>query len=91
MSLYKSSRYADEQSRDIMMVYGVDQRRTVTRRPPTKELPRGGFHVWRAGDRIDRVAQWALGDPAKWWRILDVNPEIVDASNIPPGTHVRLP
>lgn len=91
MSLYRNSRYADDRSRDMMLILGKSQTRTVTRRPPMNLVPRGGYHLWRAGDRIDRVAAWALGNPREAWRILDANPTIVDATNIEPGTVVRLP
>ena len=91
MSLYRSSRYADDNARDIMLVKDDgSQTRTVYRRPPTQ--PAGtSFYVWRSGDRIDRVAAWAVGDPQQAWRILDINPEVLNAHSIEPGTRIRLP
>lgn len=91
MALYRNSRYADNRSRDIMLVRDGHQTRTVTRTPPSRKTPTGGFHIWRAGDRLDQVAQWVLGDPKLGWRILDVNPDIHDSNNIEPGTRVWLP
>jgi hypothetical protein len=66
------------------------QTRTIYRRPPVRTAG-SGFYIWRSGDRIDRVANWALGDPQLAWRILDVNPEILNAHSITPGTRIRLP
>ena len=31
-------------------------------------------YVWRAGDRLDLVANYYYGDPRMWWLILDANP-----------------
>jgi len=39
-------------------------------------------YVWRAGDRLDLVANYYYGDPRKWWLILDANPEIIDAGEL---------
>ncbi len=39
-------------------------------------------HVWRAGDRLDLVADYYYNDPRKWWLILDANPEIIDAGEL---------
>lgn len=66
------------------------QTRTVTRRPPAAREALG-FHIWRQGDRIDRVAYWALGDPQQAWKILDANPEIANPLDIKPGTRIRIP
>lgn len=92
MSLYKSSRYADSNSRDEILVDGKGVRHRTLYRYPS---PDGSFsvkyYVWRAGDRIDRLATEMLGSPDQFHRILDLNPEIVDAHQIEPGTKVRLP
>lgn len=91
MSLYRTSRYADQNSRDVMLIRdNGTQTRTIYRRPPARTAG-NGFYIWRSGDRIDRVASWALGDPQLAWRILDVNPEVLNAHNIAPGTRIRLP
>lgn len=91
MSLYRTSRYADRHSRDLMLVsQDRTQTRTLIRRPPAERVAKG-FHIWRAGDRIDRVAHWALGDPQQAWQILDANPEILNPLTIKPGTRIRIP
>jgi hypothetical protein len=40
---------------------------------------------------MDMVAASLLGSPDLWWRIMDYNPEIIDAFNIPIGTVLRIP
>lgn len=91
MALYNASRYTDAHSRDMMLINpDQTQRRTITRRPPVG-LNSGAFHIWRAGDRLDRIANWAYGDPKQVWRILDLNPHILNGHSIEPGTVVRLP
>ena len=49
------------------------------------------LYVWKAGDRPDIVASRLLGNPALWWSIFDVNPEIINPLDVPPGTYVRIP
>lgn len=34
-------------------------------------------HALCSWDRLDHLAQHYYGDPRKWWRILDANPDIV--------------
>ena len=41
-------------------------------------------------DRIDNVATRFYGEPNLWWVILDMNPEILNPQNIPPGTQLRI-
>lgn len=91
--LYASSRYADTSTtRDVMLVQpGGTQLRTLIRRPViTGRIPTTTY-VWRAGDRVDRVAFRLLGDPGKWWQIMDVNPELPNPTAIEPGTVLRIP
>ena len=47
--------------------------------------------VWKVGDRPDLVAAQTLGNAALWWAIFDINPEIINPLNVPPGAFVRLP
>lgn len=48
-------------------------------------------YVWVERDRIDLIANIFLGDPGKWWVIMDYNPEIIDPFDIPIGTVLRIP
>lgn len=49
------------------------------------------IHEWVETDRLDNLALRHLGDPSLWWRIMDINPEVIDPSNISPGTQLRIP
>jgi phage tail protein X len=42
-------------------------------------------------DRLDTLAQAFYGDSTKWWAISDANPEILDWTNMPVGTIIRVP
>jgi hypothetical protein len=66
--------------------YNLSVLRTV---PPVAT----GFtlYVWKAGDRPDAVAYRELGNGQYWWAIFDLNPEIIDPLNVPPGSLVRIP
>lgn len=43
------------------------------------------------GDRLDTIATTALGDPELWWRVADVNPEILYPDSLTPGMVIRVP
>jgi hypothetical protein len=61
-------------------------------RPPVALPPAADdtVHVWRAGDRLARIATDAWGAPQLWWLICDLN-EIVDPFAIAVGARLRLP
>jgi nucleoid-associated protein YgaU len=49
------------------------------------------YYTWTQRDRIDVLARQLLGDPSLWWVIMDFNPEVGNAFNIPIGTVLRIP
>lgn len=49
------------------------------------------MYEWIETDRLDNIASRFLGDPALWWQIMDINPEISNPLTIAPGTQVRIP
>lgn len=49
------------------------------------------YYFWREGDRIDLVSLRMYGNVRDWWKILDANPEIIDALTITPGTKILIP
>lgn len=49
------------------------------------------FYEWVDNDRLDNIAMRFLGNSAMWWQILDINPEILNPTNIAPGTQIRIP
>lgn len=44
-----------------------------------------------AADRLDAMAAYLYGDERLWWKIADANPEILDWSDLPVGTVLRIP
>jgi nucleoid-associated protein YgaU len=48
-------------------------------------------HIYAGTETIDNLAATYFGDPTQWWRIANVNPEIMDWTNIVPGTTLRIP
>lgn len=49
------------------------------------------FYVVTGSDRIDNISNAFYGDPTKWWRIADANPEIMKWDNLTPGIVIRIP
>jgi hypothetical protein len=49
------------------------------------------LYIWTENDRIDKIALKFLGDPENWWKIMDINPEIINPFSISVGTTVRIP
>lgn len=49
------------------------------------------LYVWNESDRLDTVANMYLGSSAFWWKIMDVNPELLNPFDIPLGTTIRIP
>lgn len=39
-------------------------------------------YVIKQGDRLDLLALYFYNDSAKWWRLLDANPEIIFAADL---------
>ena len=48
-------------------------------------------YEWVETDRLDNLATRYLGDGSLWWKILDLNPEIIDPAEIFVGTQLRIP
>jgi len=44
-----------------------------------------------AADRLDAMAGYLYGDERFWWKIADANPEIMDWTDLPVGTVLRIP
>ena len=88
--IYSDSRYADGLVRK-----SYDSRTGKFEIGVRREFPNLNanfyYYVWVDGDRIDNLAYRITGNPDNWWKIMDYNPEVLDAQNIAPGTTLRIP
>lgn len=48
-------------------------------------------YTMKIGDRVDVLASVIYGKPELWYKIMDVNPEILEPFSIAPGTVIRIP
>lgn len=48
-------------------------------------------HIWSGADRLDLLANRMYGNPTQWWGIAAGNPEIMDWTQVQPGTVIRIP
>jgi hypothetical protein len=49
------------------------------------------IYEWVENDRLDNLANRFLSNPGLWYKIMDINPELIDPTNIAPGTQIRIP
>ena len=49
------------------------------------------YYQWVEQDRLDKIAAEYLGYPTHWWKIMDINPEVINPFEIPVGTILRIP
>lgn len=89
--IFLNSRYAQNPVSTLVFSNDVQVYRTALRSPPA--LPPASFrlHFWTETDRLDALANLLFGDPAMWWIIADLNPEILDFYGLAPGTVIRVP
>ena len=92
MSIGPQSRYLGNAGGSVVRVVntaGVYNLTTLRTVPPQT----GVFvlYAWQNTDRVDLVAAKFLGDATLWWAIFDLNPEVIDPLNVPPGTVLRIP
>ena len=83
------SRYQDEAIIATPLPTG-EVRQSVFRTSTLNETG-NRYHVWRSSDRPDQVSEKFLGNGDQWWRIMDLNPEVLDPFNIEPGTLLTIP
>jgi hypothetical protein len=90
MAIYLDSRYADGplfRARDARSLNTVT---TVFREWPVYNTR---FFMYQVNeiDRIENISVNYLGSSELWWKIMDINPEILNPFEIPPGTMLRIP
>lgn len=45
---------------------------------------------WVESSRLDTVGSSLFDEPEQWWRVMDLNPEILDPLSLTAGTLLRL-
>ena len=88
--IFLDSRYADGR---IFKAYDgrTDNYQLAVRREWPTYVQNYFIYEWVSTDRLDTLASKFLGNPEMWWRILDINPEVIDPMLIAPGTQLRIP
>jgi hypothetical protein len=49
------------------------------------------YHAYVEGERLDQIAETYYKNSLFWWVIPEYNPEILDFTNLAPGTLLRIP
>jgi nucleoid-associated protein YgaU len=57
------------------------------------KVPESQFmtYISREGDSFERLASIYLGGPVFYWRIAEINPQVLFPDRIPVGTRIRIP
>ena len=66
-------------------------RSTIITQAPQQKVVSYTYYRVTDGDTIQAIANKALGNPALWWKIADVNPEILAWYDLAPGIIIRIP
>lgn len=90
MTIYLDSRYADGPLFKARDPRTGNHLATVFRSWPSYRLTFFTYTVNEI-DRIENIAVKFLGSSELWWRIMDLNPEILNPFEIPAGTELRIP
>ena len=88
--IYLDSRYADGPLFYGYHTYKDEFALTVFRAWPSI---RAEYFIYEVNeiDRIEHIAAKTLGTSSLWWKIMDINPEIINPFEIPIGTQLRIP
>ena len=90
MTIYLDSRYADGPLFKARDPRTGDYIATVFREWPSYSLPFFTYEVTEI-DRIENISVKFLGNSQLWWKIMDLNPEVLNPFSIAPGTELRIP
>ncbi|MFE9834039.1 hypothetical protein ACFYP4_02650 [Streptomyces sp. NPDC005551] len=90
MTIAAGSRYANNAVQPILGRDGIT-RQTIMARQASARVYTVVDYVWNYGDRPDLIAGQAYGDETMWWVIAQANPQILDWTELAPGTVVRIP
>lgn len=83
-SRYKNSQLTTEEVDGKSIIYILPSQATVT-------VFQYSYYVVTFADRIDTIAATFLGNPALWYMIAQVNPQIMNFMDLQPGVVIRIP
>jgi len=84
LSRYSKSKLTTEEVDGQSIVYILPQVASVT-------IFKYTYYTVTFADRIDNIASTFLGNPALWYQIAQVNPQVMNWLNLQPGTVIRIP
>jgi hypothetical protein len=83
-SRYKNSSLTTEEVNNKSIIYILPSQ-------PVVEVFQYSYYNVTFADRIDTIAATFLGNPALWYLIAKVNPQIMNFLDLQPGTVLRIP
>jgi LysM domain-containing protein len=84
------SRYSDSPT-VVVVRPGTQTRTVITAGPQNPFTITYWWCILAEGDTLSSLAFSNYGDPTKWWKIADANPEVMDWTTIAPGSLLRIP
>ena len=83
-SRYNTSQLTTEEVNGKSIIYILPNEPVVT-------VFQYSYYTVTFADRIDTIAASFLGNPALWYLIARVNPQIMNFMDLQPGTVIRIP
>lgn len=84
--IYENSRYMKAEVKDTDGIYIFKPRSKHTISSDGAKV-----HLFSAGDTLDGLANFYLGNPQLWWAILEMNPKYRSELEIPYGENLIIP
>jgi hypothetical protein len=91
MSIYSGSRYEYSLIDFFSVKPNGDENPTVFYSMTDMGVVNYYQHTYNQGERLDLLSYKYYETPSFWWVIAEFNPEILDFTNIPAGTVIRIP
>lgn len=89
-SITLTSRYQRNLLGTVLSDTGIP-RQAILHRFPQAQTLQVVSHLWTLYDRIDLLAYRYFNNETFWWMIAEANPRILDWTNIPIGSVIRIP
>lgn len=91
MTIYKGSRYEYSTIDYVSTVDGNPEKPVVFYKFSDIGTITYYTHIYMTGERLDQIADKYYNNPEYWWVIPEFNPEVLDFTDIKPGTPLRIP